>query len=152
MYQPKVSNMSLCPECDCLIQLNGKLRIGQRLSCRRCDTPLVIVAVKPLGLAVANSMNTDKSDSKIKKKKNNGKGSPTSADPQIPELKTNSPPPPPPLTYASMTECPECEAPIRFLNPPKLGQPLVCTNCEEILEVISIRPLVIRAVEDEFWD
>ena len=74
MSQPKISNMALCPQCDGLIQLNGKLRIGQRLTCRRCETPLAIIAIKPLGLAVANATNTIKNGSKTKKKKTMGKG------------------------------------------------------------------------------
>ena len=40
-----------------------------------------------------------------------------------------------------VAECPECETNIRFHKPLKLGQIVVCPECDEQLEVLQLDPL-----------
>ena len=42
-----------CPECNYLIKFNAHIHEGQRITCRQCDTPLVVVNLNPLKLDVA---------------------------------------------------------------------------------------------------
>ena len=54
MAQQTKSNVALCPECEGPVHLRGKLHVGQRLTCRRCGSSLVIVDRRPLELDLAN--------------------------------------------------------------------------------------------------
>lgn len=57
-----------------------------------------------------------------------------------------------------VAECPECEAVIRFHNPPRLGQIITCPECDEQLEVRELSPLKLDWAFDDFdedeeeWD
>jgi hypothetical protein len=51
--------------------------------------------------------------------------------------------------------CPDCEEAISFKAQPKVGQRIVCSNCESELEVIETSPLELDWVYDEpveDWD
>jgi lysine biosynthesis protein LysW len=52
-------------------------------------------------------------------------------------------------TKVLVAECPECESYIRFHNKPKVGQLIICPECEERLEVREVSPLKLDwAFED----
>ncbi len=49
--------------------------------------------------------------------------------------------------------CPKCGATIRFRVEPELGERIVCGECDEKLEVVSLNPLELDWVyEDEDAD
>ena len=60
MAKRHLDSSPLCPVCESTLQLSGHVRIGQKITCRRCGTPLTILEQKPLELAVA----TDKPQGK----------------------------------------------------------------------------------------
>ena len=135
MANQKTSNIALCPECDGLIQLSGKLHIGQRLSCRRCRSALVITERKPLELVLVNGKNPSGGHVKVEKKKAVGKDIEDSAVPTLPQ--------------ASSANCPECGANLQFHKPPKLGQLVACPECDETLEVVLLRPLELNWADED---
>jgi lysine biosynthesis protein LysW len=51
--------------------------------------------------------------------------------------------------------CPECEADIDFGNPveAKVGDRVICPECDMELEVISAKPLILDYIfDDEDWE
>ena len=51
--------------------------------------------------------------------------------------------------------CPDCEEPIRLGTQLKIGQRIVCSNCEVELEVIEVSPVELDWAydePDEDWD
>jgi lysine biosynthesis protein LysW len=51
--------------------------------------------------------------------------------------------------------CPDCEAPIRLGAQIKIGQRIVCSNCDVELEVIEVSPVELDWAYDEpeeDWD
>lgn len=56
-----------------------------------------------------------------------------------------------------VAECPECETNIRFHRPLKIGQVVICPECDAELEVQNVNPLELYwAFDDdddyESWD
>jgi hypothetical protein len=45
--------------------------------------------------------------------------------------------------------CPDCEEPVHLGQTPKVGQRIVCANCEADLEVIEVSPLELDWAYDE---
>lgn len=54
MAQRHDGNVTMCPTCESTLQLGGNLRIGQKLSCRRCGSTLAVFNRKPLELVLAD--------------------------------------------------------------------------------------------------
>lgn len=52
----------------------------------------------------------------------------------------------------SMTECPECDARLRFHKSLKVGQLVLCPECDEMLEVVSLLPLELSWANEDPWD
>lgn len=150
MAQQKTSNVAICPECDGLLQLSEKLHIGHRLPCRRCGSTLLITDRKPLELVIANGQYPDNSHIKADKKKTKFQGGAESSDEKIGEYKED------PLmsttSQVSVADCPECNAILRFRKPLKAGQLVACPECEETLEVVSLRPLELNWADEDPWD
>jgi lysine biosynthesis protein LysW len=48
--------------------------------------------------------------------------------------------------------CPECDTRIRFYKRPKLGALVTCPECDEVLEVVSIRPIELEWTTEGFYD
>ncbi|MCO5185751.1 MAG: hypothetical protein M9928_03160 [Anaerolineae bacterium] len=48
--------------------------------------------------------------------------------------------------------CPECDTRIRFYKRPKLGAIVTCPECDEILEVVSLRPIELEWSTEEYYD
>lgn len=147
MAQQRISHVALCPECDGPVHLGGRLHVGQILLCRRCGSPVMLAARKPLELVLVNGKRPGDGYVKANKKKTIGKVAAQAYQKQIDELKEN------PLMFTTtqvyMADCPECEVRLRFHKPLKLGQFVVCPECEEALEVVSLRPLELNwAYED----
>jgi len=57
-----------------------------------------------------------------------------------------------PTHNVQIAECPECESIIRFHEPLKPGQIIVCPECREKLEVQKIDPLKLDWAFDDFDD
>jgi lysine biosynthesis protein LysW len=150
MAQHKDSNIALCPECDNPIQLSGKLHIGQRLSCRRCGSTLSIIDQKPLELDLLIRKRPGNDPVKTHNKQINNKDAAPSSPVQFATRQDG--PVTTPVSQALMTNCPECDARLRFHMPPKMGQLLACPKCKEALEVVSLRPIELSWVEDDPWD
>lgn len=51
-----------------------------------------------------------------------------------------------------VADCPECDTHIRFHSRPKLGQIVVCPECDEQLEVRRLNPLELDWAYEEFED
>lgn len=49
-------------------------------------------------------------------------------------------------------ECPECGAEVRFRRTPFVGQEVTCRKCKAQLEVISVQPLQIDVIFDDYDD
>ncbi|MFN2187856.1 MAG: hypothetical protein ACK2T3_03765 [Candidatus Promineifilaceae bacterium] len=53
------------------------------------------------------------------------------------------------------TNCPSCDAIIRLSRRPRLGAIIVCQECDESFEVVSITPLQLNWSlpddDDEYW-
>lgn len=145
MAQKTNGNVALCPECEGLVQLSGKLQIGKRLSCRRCGSILVIIERKPLELALANGAHPDIRDPKANRKKE--KDDSVASKQQInkrmedPQMSITSP--------VLLADCPECSATLRFHRPLRERQLVVCPECNETLEVVSLRPLVLHWANED---
>lgn len=56
------------------------------------------------------------------------------------------------VPQVSMADCPECDARLRFHKPLKMGQLIICPECEETLEVIALRPLELGWADEDPWD
>jgi lysine biosynthesis protein LysW len=57
-------------------------------------------------------------------------------------------------TKTAIAECPSCAARIHFNMRPKLGDVVVCYECEENLEVVWLNPIKLEwslLDDDEFW-
>lgn len=57
-------------------------------------------------------------------------------------------------TKSSITLCPACDARIHFSGKPKVGDVIVCHECDETLKVISVTPLRLDwsyIDDDESW-
>ena len=52
----------------------------------------------------------------------------------------------------AIAECPECETNIRFHKPLKVGQIVICPECEERLEVRQLNPLELDWTFDDYDD
>jgi lysine biosynthesis protein LysW len=145
MAQQKNSNVALCPECEGPVRFNGKLLIGQKLPCRRCGSILVVVDRKPLDLAVAGdgmraagSLNSDRQKDKkagLSAKKQ------TVNDEESTDMSTSS--------SVLLADCPECSATLRFHKELKIRQLIACPECDETLEVVSVRPLELNWANDD---
>ena len=147
MADQKVSSAALCPECDELVQLNRNTHIGQKLSCRHCRSTLVIVDLKPLELVLAAGQRPEKAHTK-----GVGKGAKESAAAQSLRGQIVKPKEELPVSTgspASMADCPECNSRLRFHKSLKIGQLMVCPECDETLEVASLRPLELDWAEEE---
>ena len=150
MSQQKIDNMTLCPACDALIQLNGKIHLGQRLPCRRCHTILEVNHNKPLRLRISPNQQKIVEEGKANKKHDNNKENPASIQEQKSSLNMKPPVPAQEQTYKA--DCPQCAALLRFRKPPKLKQTLACPNCTEMLVVVALRPLQLYYIDDDSWD
>ncbi len=150
MSQQKSGNVTNCPECDGSIQLSGKLHVGQKLSCRRCGSTLVITEREPLELVLANDKRPGNGHDKAEKKRTKDKVVTQSSHEKIGENKED--PPMSTLSQVSMSDCPECQARLRFYKPLKVGHLVVCPECEETLEVVSSRPLEFNWADEDPWD
>lgn len=150
MAQIKSSNLTICPECDEILQITGKIRIGQKITCRRCHKALVIVNKNPLEVDFVRTQRSRTADLKSQSKPVMKKGQPTAvADHQNSHnnhrAELNA-------TPKNLVVCPECHDPIDFQNPPKLRQAVICNNCEEILQVVNLKPLLLAVVDENYWD
>lgn len=137
------SNSILCPECEAVIRLAGKPRTGQRFSCRRCQTSLIIRGTKPLEIEFFSAMQASSgSETKSHKKKGHSASTRPADNPEIiiDQQSTNT------------AICPECQDPIQLNTAPKLRQAVVCANCDEVLQVISLKPLRLEIVDEDYWD
>ena len=57
-------------------------------------------------------------------------------------------------TKTLTTNCPSCDAQIRFDRTPRLGDVIVCHECDESLEVVRLSPLIVDwslLDDDENW-
>lgn len=149
MAQQKNSNVALCPECEGRVQLSGKLQIGQKLTCRRCGSVLVIFDRKPLELVLANETQPVMNHQKMDRSKGKGDVAASSTKQaserkESPLMSTTSP--------VLLANCPECSATLRFHKPLKERQLVVCAECDETLEVISLRPLELSWANEDPWD
>ena len=57
-------------------------------------------------------------------------------------------------TKSLTTNCPSCDARIRLNRRPQLGDIIVCSECEESLEVVRLTPLKVDwslLDDDENW-
>jgi len=52
----------------------------------------------------------------------------------------------------SMTECPECDARLRFRRTLRRGEIIQCPECDVALEVISVEPLELDWANEDAWD
>jgi alpha-aminoadipate carrier protein LysW len=56
----------------------------------------------------------------------------------------------------SIATCPECDSELDFGNPsePRIGDRLICSECDAELEVISTKPLTVDYFfdDDDDWD
>ena len=57
-----------------------------------------------------------------------------------------------PVQKVMVAECPECGSNIRFHNPLKLDQIVVCPECDEELQVVELNPLQLDWANDEVDD
>lgn len=150
MAQQKTFKDAICPECDGLLQLSQKLHIGQRLPCCRCGSTFVITDRKPLELVNANGQYPDNSHLKADRGKTKFKDVAEFSHEQLGVCKED------PLmstaSQVSMADCPECNARLRFRKPFKVGQLVACPECEETLEVTSLKPLELNWAEEDPWD
>ena len=147
MAYDKNDKVATCPECDGPVPLNGLPKIGQRLSCRRCGLPLVVIYHKPLelervdGKLIGNSHRVSrKKHSRIEfnsfdRATKNKKGAP---------LLTT--------TQESVANCPECDTTLRFQKVLRVGQLVACFECAETLEVVSLDPLILYWANEDSWD
>ena len=51
-----------------------------------------------------------------------------------------------------LAECPECDGRLRFRKNLKIGELILCPECEVTLEVVSIKPLELGWADDDPWD
>ncbi len=148
MAQQTNSNIALCPECDGPVHLSGKLKVGRKLSCRRCGATLVIAERKPLELVPANNshaLNTPPKATNKKRAEENRTANEQIADLQ--EIPQMAPP-----SSVRLADCPECSAALRFHNRLREGQLVVCPECDETLEVMSLKPLELTWANDDPWE
>jgi len=59
MTQRHASHITMCPACEGMVQLSGKIHIGQKLPCRQCGSTLAVFNRKPLELILANESHSD---------------------------------------------------------------------------------------------
>ncbi|HET6446078.1 MAG TPA: hypothetical protein VFI27_16035 [candidate division Zixibacteria bacterium] len=152
MAKQRINNRTLCPECDGLISLNGRLTIGQHLSCVRCGSWLEVTDRNPVELVVVNRQYSGKSRVKTTKK---GKrklliGGANNYPQRNGELKEDQP-----LTSEptiSISECPECDSRLRFRKTLKVGELILCPECNVALEVVSLKPLELDWADEDPWD
>jgi lysine biosynthesis protein LysW len=148
MAQQKNGNVALCPECEGPVKLGGKLQIGRKLSCRRCGVALVIVDRKPLELDLADSMHPGSDNYKTSRKKEKYPDSATNKQieegKESPQMSSTSP--------VLLANCPECSATLRFHRPLKERQLVVCPECDETLEVVSLHPLELHWANEDPWE
>jgi lysine biosynthesis protein LysW len=149
MAQQKSGNVALCPECEGLIKLSGKLKIGQKLTCRRCGSALVVYDRKPLELVLANGNHPSPGHTKTSNKRRDT-GEDLYLDMDISEseegLEMST------MSGVSVANCPECSATLRFHRPLKERQLVVCPECNETLEVVSLRPLQFHWANEDPWE
>jgi lysine biosynthesis protein LysW len=146
MAKQKLSNIALCPECDGPVQLRGKLHIGQRLSCNRCGSSLVITERRPLELDVYNDKHPDNGRVKAEKKKGHAQSSNEKTREQAEESPIST------ISRVSLADCPECTSVLRFHKSLRVGQLVVCPDCDETLEVVSLHPLDLSWANEDPWD
>ena len=141
------SNIAQCPECDGLVRLNGKLKVGKTLSCRKCGSTLVIAERKPLELVPEDGNFSANGQSNARSRKpNSGKASKkrqVSGSKESLAMTTS--------IQVKVADCPECCATLRFHRPLKDRQLVVCPECSETLEVVSLRPLELDWANDDPW-
>lgn len=150
MAEQKLSNTAICPECDGPVRLNRKLHIGQRLLCHRCGANLVITDRKPLELDLENGKRIGKDRAKAQEQQTKNKSHALSSNEQThyqkeePLMST--------ISKVSLADCPECTTVLRFHKPLRVGQLVVCHDCNETLEVVSLRPLKLHWADEAPWD
>jgi lysine biosynthesis protein LysW len=148
MAQQKNSNVALCPECEGPVRLSGKLQVGQKLSCRRCGSNLVVFERRPLELVAADGGHGDITHAMPDKKRD--KGDISSSNKQYRVTEEN--PQMAAISSVSLADCPECNATLRFHKQLRQGQLVVCPECEETLEVTSLRPLHLNWANEDPWE
>lgn len=56
------------------------------------------------------------------------------------------------VSRVSIADCPECDARLRYHKQLRVGQLVVCPECEETLEVVSLDPLKLYWADEDPWD
>lgn len=56
------------------------------------------------------------------------------------------------MSTVTLADCPECNATLRFHKPLKEHQLVVCSECNETLEVVSLRPLELSWANEDPWE
>jgi lysine biosynthesis protein LysW len=56
------------------------------------------------------------------------------------------------ISGVTLADCPECSVRLRFHKPLNVGQLVVCPECDETLNVVSVRPLELRWADEDPWD
>ncbi|MFN2171384.1 MAG: hypothetical protein ACK2UF_08165 [Candidatus Promineifilaceae bacterium] len=148
MAQQKSGNVALCPECEGVIKLSGKLKIGQKLTCRRCGSALIVFDRKPLELVLANGNHPVAGHTKTSKRRDADEDLSVDMDgsESEEELEMST------MSDVSVANCPECSATLRFHRPLKERQLVVCPECNETLEVVSLRPLQFYWANEDPWE
>jgi lysine biosynthesis protein LysW len=148
MAQQKSGNVALCPECEGIIKLSGKLKIGQKLTCRRCGSALIVFDRRPLELVLANGSEPAVGHTKTIKRRDTNEdlslGMDISESEEGLDMST--------MPGVSVANCPECSATLRFHRPLKERQLVVCPECNETLEVVSLRPLQFHWANEDPWE
>ena len=149
MAEQKDSNIAMCPNCDGPINLSGKRQLGQRFSCRQCNSTLAIANRKPLELVLVQGKQPGNIQVLASRKQSEKKRSTQPAVYQNgdymedPAMST--------LEQVSMAHCPQCQARLRFHKSLRVGQLMACPECEETLEVVSLRPLELYWADEQPW-
>jgi len=148
MAKQKNGNVALCPECEGPVRLNGKVQIGQKLSCRQCGSTLMIIARKPLELDLADDHLPQDDRPKADRKKDRDAAPPSKIQMNATKERSQMSP----LPHVLLADCPECSATLRFHKPLKEHQLVVCPECDETLEIVSLRPLELNWANEDPWE
>ncbi len=138
------NNTIICPECEALFKFTGKQRTGQKFSCRRCHTTLIITGTKPLEVDVVRDKSADlRSPAKQSRKKGYALVKRPESNP-ISDASRHA-------ADSTTAVCPECQDPIQLKVPPRLRQVIVCVNCDEVLQVVALKPVRLALVDEIDW-
>ena len=150
MAQYKSGDIAVCPECDGPVNLGSKRKIGQKLTCRRCRSELVIAERRPLELVLLKEWRSERSAGKQAVKQREDSRQAQNSQKNADEDEVNSEMST--ITDIFITECPECDSKLRFRKPLKIGKLVICPKCDEPLEVISLQPLELGWADEAPWD